>query len=175
MIGSVVQRTAVVILCAGLLLAGCARGQAGSAAPATRPAGENQPPPRADARPADIRDVSLTDPCANRLHDLAGSLLLYHAIHQRLPERLTDLEQITGPLAPAALVCPVSKSPYTYNPDGLLSPDTKSLLVVYDSAATHDGRRQAISVTPPADPTDALVTKITSLPNQAFQPAPLTP
>lgn len=112
----------------------------------------------------------MTDPCANRLHDLAGSLLLYHATNYRLPSRLTDLEQITGPLAPATLECPVSEGPYVYNPDGLLSPDTKSLLIVYDSTPTHAGRRHAISIVAPTGPTDALVTKIISLPDQAFQP-----
>jgi len=84
------------------------------------------------------------DPCAERLHEVCGCLLLYYATHKGLPENLADLQGVTaGPLPP--LVCPVSGKAYIYNRDGLEAPGRPGRLVLYDAAPTHDGMRWAVS------------------------------
>ena len=164
------RRVTVAVLAAMLLATGgCAAAKKTTPAPGksstTRPATA-----KADAAAPFTGDVTITDPCANRLHDLAGSLLLYYAVHRRLPEQIAELDQIAGPAAPGALVCPVSGQPYIYNPRGLLSPDTKSQIVLYDPAPSHAGRRWAISIVEPAGDSDALVTKVVLLPDAIFRP-----
>ena len=39
----------------------------------------------------DINTISNTDPCAMRLHDICGALLLYYQQNHTLPKRLDDL------------------------------------------------------------------------------------
>jgi hypothetical protein len=120
-------------------------------------------------------DVTTSDPCGNRLHDLCGSLLLYYAVNQRLPARAEELADIGGPASSARLVCPVSKQPYVYNPKGLLAPDTRSLIILYDAAPSHDGRRRAISIVEPQRDNDALVAKVVTLPDVFFNRPAATP
>ena len=164
------QHVRVAVLAAMLLAAGgCAaakkttppRGKASTTRPATA---------KVDAAAPLSGGVTITDPCANRLHDLAGSLLLYYAVHRRLPEQIAELDQIAGPTARGALACPVSGQPYIYNPRGLLAPDTKSQIVLYDPAPSHAGRRWAVSIVEPTGDSDALVTKVVLLPDALFRP-----
>lgn len=164
------RRVTVAVLAAVLLAtSGCAgtkkttpaRGKSSTTRPATA---------KVDAAAPFTGDVTITDPCANRLHDLAGSLLLFYAVHRRLPEQIAELDQIAGPAAPGALVCPVSGQPYIYNSRGLLSPDTKSQIILYDPAPSHAGRRWAISIVEPTGDSDALVTQVVLLPDPIFRP-----
>jgi hypothetical protein len=82
-------------------------------------------------------------PCAERLHEICGHLLLYYSINGKLPERLADLKNVgTEPLPP--LTCPDSGKPYVYNRAGLAVPGRPGRLVLYDSGPSHSGMRWGI-------------------------------
>lgn len=78
------------------------------------------------------------DPCAEQLHDLCGSLLLYFSTHHQLPPRLSDL----GRNAP--LTCPASRKLYVYSPQGVFLGDREGRLILYDAEPTHSKRRWGI-------------------------------
>ncbi len=104
----------------------------------------SQPAAPATSKPA----VEAMNPCAERLQDICGPLLLYYKTYDKMPDRLEDL----GKLAPGALpplVCPKSGIPYVNNPRGLAVPNSDKRIVVYDAAACHDGKRWTIVVDPP--------------------------
>jgi hypothetical protein len=88
------------------------------------------------------------DPCAERLHDVCGQLLLYHSIHKRLPQSLEELKAL-GSAEPPQLVCPVSGEPYVYNPNGLRIAGQPGRLVLYDATASHSGMRWGVFVDDP--------------------------
>lgn len=109
------------------------------------------------------------DPCAERLHDICGHLLLYHSVHNKLPPTLEQLRPAGDvPLPP--LVCPVSGKAYTYDPAGLASPDGKGRLVMYDPQPSHSEMRWAIMVATPADGA-GVTARVILLPESEFAPA----
>lgn len=130
------------------MAAGCAT-QPQPSAPALRPA----------AGPQD-------DSCAERLHDLAGQLLMFYVQHHQLPKDLSEL----GPDAPKP-VCPVSKEPYVYNPQGLAVPNLSALAIVWDAQPCHSGVRWGILMEPPS-PGHPLKVDVIRLPGE---PAPKAP
>lgn len=142
-------RTLVLAIC-GLAVFGCAAA------------------PRLSERQASAdSSASNTDPCAMRLHDICAPLLLYYATHRALPPRIEMLGQVPGFENVTEFSCPVSKTPYTYNPAGIPAPDRHMRLILYDAKATHDGIRWAISI--PAQPQDgALVAKVVAVPETRF-------
>src|SRR5437773_10560864 len=81
-----------------------------------------RPNARARAAPAKTPAISNTDPCAMRLHDISGALLLYFSAHHDLPAKLDELK------SPAlnAFVCPVSHQPYVYDARGMRGPDANA-------------------------------------------------
>ena len=99
-----------------------------------------EPEPGPVRRPSIRRDV-----CGERLHDICGHLLLYHAVHKRLPPTLADLPP-TGDLPLPPLVCPVSGKAYIYNPNGLPIANRPGRLVMYDPEPSHSGMRWGILV-----------------------------
>lgn len=132
-------RWALVVLAVSTLAGGC---QSGAAKP---------------ARPVSLSDETLaaTDPCANRLHDLIGALLMYYTLNKHLPPRLEDVRSFGDMLSPVELTCPTTNQPYVYIPVANLNRrDPKyRWLLVYDSVP-HEGRRWGIVAAParPADP-----------------------
>ena len=122
----------------------------------------------AETRPKVADEIDL-DPCAERLHDLSGRLLLYYAANRRLPKRLADL-----PVPHAPLVCPVSGEPYVYDPEGLVLPDRPGRLVLYDPAPSHLGGRWGITLirTSPGAP---LTTRVVWLREALLRSALSTP
>ena len=109
-----------------------------------------------------------TDPCAERLHDLCGQLLLYHATQGRLPKSLQELSA-TGDGSASELVCPESGLAYIYEPEGLRLTGQSGLLVVYDATPCHSGMRWGIFL----DETgkgDAMA-RVVLLPEDALQAA----
>src|SRR5688500_14109954 len=50
--------------------------------------------------------ITNTDPCATRLHDISGALLLYYARNNDLPPALADLQGTPGVDGPASFECP---------------------------------------------------------------------
>lgn len=109
------------------------------------------------------------DPCAERLHDVCGQLLLYHSIHKRLPQTLNGLKAMNvGPMP--QLICPVSGKPYVYNPIGLRIPGRSGRLVLYDAVACHAGMRWGILVEDSADG-KPLTARVVLLPEESVSSA----
>jgi hypothetical protein len=180
----------VVCFALGLALAGC--GPSGSASrPNTSPV-VPQPPqapqwnlqeaPRAAAqRPAASQPaaVALTanhDPCAIKLHDLCGPLLLYYSVYNRLPQSLDELRQLPGFENLTDFNCPVSHRPYIYTPQGEPGPDEEflrengpsvkvsSVIILADPTPVHGGIRWALSMQEQSDPSRGFVAKVIVLP-----------
>jgi hypothetical protein len=136
-----------------LLLNGCAPAAGARAPRASSPAATSQ---RAVAAP----NLN-TDPCATRLHDLCGSLLMYYREQQKLPPALADLSQTAGFAAIGELACPESHQAYVYVPEGFSVPGVPGTVVVYDPLPSHAGWRWAITIIPGQGP---LVAKVIALP-----------
>jgi hypothetical protein len=115
------------------------------------------------------------DPCAERLHDLCGGLLLYHSMHARLPATLEELKALGSATQPQ-LTCPVSGMPYIYSPDGLRIPGRPGRLVLYDAAPSHSGMRWGVLFDDPGGgrPLTARVILLTeeSVSSASTQPLP---
>ena len=111
-------------------------------------------------QPEPPRPSVRVDPCAERLHDVCGHLLLYYATHKRLPPSL-DALKATGPLPLSPLVCPVSGKPYVYDSRGLAIPDRPGRLVLYDAEPSHSGMRWGIMVKRPEG--GAIMTGVTQV------------
>lgn len=128
------RRSPVLILLAAAFVGGCGPREEQSATRATRPG------------PAAIRaSPSSLDPCAERLHELAGPLLLLWARDGRLPAGPARLAAM-APEVP--LVCPVSGQPYRYDPHGPWLPGQAGRLVLYDSTPAHQGHRWGLILIP---------------------------
>ena len=97
----------------------------------------------------DIAPITNTDPCATRLQDISGDLLLYYAMNHHLPQQLSELAQLPdiGPLP--EFVCPVSHQPYIYQRQGIPLPEQQSRIVLYDATPAHSGLRWAITMNDP--------------------------
>lgn len=106
--------------------------------------GPAQPAP---AKPGGLEIVN-SDACSEQLHDLCAPLLLYYSVHKQLPARLADLGEVNGKPA-SSLVCPVSRKPYVYGPEGLLVPGWPGRLILYDAEPSHGGLRWGIQAEPP--------------------------
>ncbi len=110
--------------------------------------------------------LTMTDPCAMRLHDLSGALLLYHANHGVLPETLEELRSMPGALAPLeSFDCPVSHQAYQYDPNG--EKKGENTLLLYDPAPAHDGKRWVVHLLD-WKPGSPLVTKVDQLSEKLF-------
>ncbi|MGB7158454.1 MAG: hypothetical protein WBD40_10345, partial [Tepidisphaeraceae bacterium] len=160
------RRVIMACLC-GLVLAGCASSKTPSAsktpAPgATATAATTQP---IDASPS--ARLTVNEPCANRLHDICGPLLLYLTTNYRLPETLDELRQVPGSDGIGEFACPVSKQPYVYNPAGIVGPNVSQRAVIYDAAPTHGGYRKAI-VIKEATPNAPFVAEVVAWPESRF-------
>jgi len=125
------------------LLVGC---RPNPAKPTARPDGAptteslaNQP---ASAKPADLGEITGSDPCATRLHDIAGVMLMYYGVNRVLPEKLAELEPIAD--APLDFTCPLSHLQYVYTPQGLRAEGKSKAIILHDAAASHGGTRWCI-------------------------------
>jgi hypothetical protein len=127
---------------------------------ATTPSQPSRKAPPASSKPSPAPNLD-TDPCATRLHEISGLLLLYYGKQHHLPQTLADLADTPGFSAVGALACPTSHQPYTYNPDGIQIPSVPGTVVVYDPVPIHAGYRWAIIVVPSDGP---LITKVIALP-----------
>jgi hypothetical protein len=105
------------------------------------------------------------DPCAERLHEIAGMMLQYYAAQRRLPATLAELQAVDPG---QHLVCPTTSRQYTYDPKGLDVPggETYGKLVLYDSVAGHRGMRWGIAVVEQGT-ARPLVTRIIAVPGPA--------
>jgi hypothetical protein len=118
-----------------VLAGGCAAPTKSS--PATKPA-------------APAGDPTDTDPCATRMHEICGVLLLYGNAHGDLPATLDALKKAPGAADVGEFVCPASNLPYVYYPEGVPVEPEPSRIVLYDPTPAHNGKRFAIVIQPPA-------------------------
>ncbi len=119
--------------------------------------------------PAVRQPSTVIDPCAERLHDVCGRLLLYCSVNGGLPETLDRLNRVDSG-APLALVCPVSEKPYVYRREGLSVPGRAGLLVLFDADPVHGGLRWGIFVEPGAAG-GPLAGRVLPVPESAVFPA----
>jgi hypothetical protein len=87
-----------------------------------------------------------TDPCAERLHALCGPLLLYHALHGRLPDRLEELQALADPGETFFFECPASGKSYLYMKEGVAIPGQQGLVIVRDPLPSDSGILWAIAL-----------------------------
>ncbi|MBP7933405.1 MAG: hypothetical protein KA354_02045 [Phycisphaerae bacterium] len=128
--------------------------------------------PATSATPARQTPNSNTDPCAMRLHDICGPLLLYYATHQQLPARIEELAHVPGFENVRDFTCPTSGQPYVYNPIGIVNSGAAPRIVLYDPTPTHSGIRWAISIIEPGNKNAALIAKVVALPESSFSLSP---
>jgi len=107
-------------------------------------------------------------PCAARLQNIGGTLLLYYATHQQMPTRLDDLKPLADMDEPLELSCPVSKKAYLYSPTGLAAVGKDKRIVVYDPEPSHEGRRWCLFMIP-AKPGQALAVEVLEVPEGLFR------
>lgn len=142
------------LMIAACLLGGCVTETRESSGPVNkyerRPLGERrrEARPRADLKSASQRPDDITDPCATRLHELSGQLLMFYAVNKRLPDSVEELTPFTG--TAFAADCPTSDQPYVYAPGGLRSSSSGDRrLILYDATPAHRGLRWGVFIAPP--------------------------
>ncbi len=160
----------LLVACAcGAFLGGCAASSSPSASLDKAAAGTKATTRIADAAtlppPAKL---TVNEPCATRLHDVCGPLLLYLTANYRLPETLDELRQVPGGNTMEEFACPVSKQPYVYNLAGIVGPDISKRAVIYDSAPTHLGYRWAILLKE-ATPDAPFIAEVVAWPESRFR------
>lgn len=151
----------ILTLSAGLAVIGCAS--------EATPAGEaNDRQEVRDSGGVPSAPITNTDPCAMRLHDASGGLLLYVRLFGRLPSTLEDLSELPeGILELPPMICPVSEQPYVYRPTGIYLAERGSQVVLYDPAPSHAGMRWAVTFAESTQ-TNTPVTKVIALPESFF-------
>ncbi len=113
--------------------------------------------------PLEVLPSAVTDPCAERLHDICGLLLLHHSIHGKLPRKLSELEGVAGPDGKQILECPVSGKAYLYDREGFAVPGQPGRVVLRDPLPSHAGIRWAIAVVDPGVSTRPLNARVIAL------------
>lgn len=109
-----------------------------------------------------------SDPCAIRLHDIAGDLLLYYAVNKRLPERLEDLHSLGADETESNFTCPLTHQPYVYVPSGLIGPGESKRIIVYDALPAHNGKRWCILMPIHDKPGAAQSVEVLAVPEATF-------
>jgi len=90
-----------------------------------------------------------TDPCASRLQDIGGTLLLYYAVNKHMPEKLEDIKPLADLGQDLQFTCPLSGKPYAFTPAGLAAVGKDKRIVVYDSEPSHNGKRWCVFMPTP--------------------------
>lgn len=131
------MRRIATIAALALLFAGCTS----SSKTPKRPPAPPLPPELVGVRPTPENAVR-ADNCSNQMHDIAGAILLYYAIHRELPPTLEALRTIAD--TPLNFNCPLTNQPYVYIPTGLRSRNQNKLIILHDPSAAHSGQRMCI-------------------------------
>jgi hypothetical protein len=108
------------------------------------------------------------DPCGVRVSAIAGKLLMYYAIHRRLPAELQELGELADPDEAMEFTCPTSGLPYVYVPSGMRFAGKDERLVLHDAEPSHDGSRWGVLAAPPKGARPA-TTWAVRLPEDVFQ------
>ena len=110
--------------------------------------------------------ITATDPCAMRLHDVSGPLLLYYGLNLHMPESLEQLRTLPGADPSLSFACPVSGKPYVYAPNGVAVPNQKGFAVLYDPEPSHSNHHWAVMVE--EQPDKPLLTRVVAVPAGAL-------
>jgi hypothetical protein len=89
------------------------------------------------------------EPCAARLQDISGALLLFFQEHNRLPDTLDELRPMNAFGAPLQFVCPTNGQPYVYATAPVQGDPGARWILMYDATPLHDGHRWVILGRPP--------------------------
>jgi len=100
-------------------------------------------------RPPGIDAAVKSDPCAARLHAISGTMLMYYALHNRLPPKLDDLRALQEADQPLNFACPASGQRYVYVPTGLVSQDDNRQIILHDPTPEPTGVRWTILMQKP--------------------------
>ena len=87
----------------------------------------------------------VVDPCADRLHDICGQLLLYYYQHKRFPAVLSELPSAASD-EPSSLCCPISGKPYVYNAKGVEVPNVSGRIVLWAPEPVHDSTGWGVTI-----------------------------
>jgi hypothetical protein len=104
----------------------------------------NGKPLPSNERPVGIDTAVKSDPCAARLHAISGTMLMYYALHNRLPPTLDELRALQEVDQPLNFACPVSGERYVYVPTGLVSQDDNRQIILHDAQPERNGARWTI-------------------------------
>lgn len=136
----------------------------------------SQPKPRNQALAEVLRQSAPTppsamDPCPEQLHKISGSILFFYYNNRRLPSTLDELKANPGPDPAASYACPVDGKPYVYVPGGMVLPDVRGRVLVYDAEPSKGWRWTVImdELVPPKAP----VTRVVAIPEARFSVRPI--
>ena len=104
------------------------------------------------------------NPTAERLHEICGSILLFHGAYHRMPESLEELRRATG-MTPDAIIDPVTRRPFAYVPEGFATSPAGRRAVLL--AAPGPGAETCWAVTV-LQANRSLSAKVVALPAEAF-------
>jgi hypothetical protein len=88
------------------------------------------------------------DPCAQRLHDLSGAMLVYVSLYDQLPASLELLKGVPGAEPDLKANCPISGQSYAYSPQGMEVPGIEHRIYAWDASPAHGTYRWAIQLVP---------------------------
>ncbi|MDB5302986.1 MAG: hypothetical protein JWM97_535 [Phycisphaerales bacterium] len=156
-------------VCAALFIAGCA--------PTPKPQPKAAPVIDEPSRESVADPLEFKDPCAARLHDISGAMLLCYAVNHQLPAQLQDLSKYAELDQTLEFTCPESHQPYVYVREGLPAPSGGRRLVLYDATPVHKGTRWAILMRPsgPGQSAAAWVVQLSEPMLQTYLPANVPP
>jgi hypothetical protein len=112
--------------------------------------------------------LGATEPSAARLHDLSGDLLLYYAIHRRLPDSLEALATVVDADRTPDFTSPASGRPLVYTPSSIAPPGDDRRLVLYDPTPTRNRSYWAVLMGQPRG-TQPAATWVVELPEHALR------
>jgi hypothetical protein len=115
-----------------------------------------------------------TDPCASRLQDIGGTLLLYYSVNRHMPAKLEEIKPLADFDQDLQFTCPLSGKPYGYTPTGLAAVGKEKRIVVYDSEPSHNGKRWCVFMPPPR-PGKAMSVEVLEVPEGLFDTYTLMP
>ncbi len=155
------MRTGLAGLLLGALLVGCA--------PSTGPSARSTVGPSEPAVPQG------PDASAERLHDVCGSLLLFHASQGRLPDSLAELAAATG-LEASRTLDPATGRPFAYARGGFAASAEGASVVVLAEPAPGAAVRWAVAFEPGRGASTCRVVALpASSPDPAARPADTPP
>jgi hypothetical protein len=112
--------------------------------------------------------VGQMEPCAARLQDVEGAMLMYWAVNRHLPEKLDELKEFADVGTELNFTCPASGLPYVYAPGGLQSAGRPKRIIMHDATPAHDGKRWCILMAP-IKPGQAPYMEVLQMPDALFR------